>query len=161
MDFHQTLRELWDRTARLEGRSISLRELQRRIRDRTGTEISYTYLGQLRTAPDKPQEKPKQPSPEIKAAIARGLGYEPEVFDEPGKAEQTLRELDEFQALRESGLLKVFRDTRVSMMARGLGGLDELPAAARQEAFRSGLEAMLNAIQQVHGRPTAADQDAS
>ncbi|MFD8560574.1 hypothetical protein ACFV1N_25155 [Streptosporangium canum] len=161
MEFHRALRELWDRTARAEEAHISLRELQRRIWEATGVKVTYTYLGQLYNAADKPEEKAKQPSPQVKAAIARGLGYSPDVFDVPDKAEQTLRELDEFWELKSSGVLAMLRETRISMMARGLGGLDDLPEDAKKQAVRSGLEAMLNAIQQARGAPDSSAGDAS
>jgi len=159
VDFHRTLRELWDRTARAEGAPISLRKLQSRILDKAGVKVSITYLGQLYNFGAEGAGKPKQPSATIRSAIAVGLGYAPDVFDRPEKAEQTLRELDEFWELKQSGMLAMFREARVSMLARGLGGLNELPEDAKRQALRSGMEAMLNAIQQARQEPGSSAGD--
>ncbi|WP_329430973.1 hypothetical protein OG339_48320 (plasmid) [Streptosporangium sp. NBC_01495] len=160
MEFHRTLRELWDRTARAEGAPITLRELERRIFEKTGVKVSYTYLGQLYNAINRPEYALKTPSPERRAAIAVALGYDSDVFEKPDKADQTLRELDDFWELRKSGMLAMLRDTQVTMMARGLGELTELPEDARREAFRSGVEAMINAIQQARGDADSTASDA-
>ncbi|GGS99084.1 hypothetical protein GCM10010156_66540 [Planobispora rosea] len=154
---------MWDETSALQGRRISYRDLRDRIMHKTGVEVSHTWLGRLYNAVDLPPDRRPKVDPKLQAAIARGLGYEPEVFTTSERADRTLRELEEFRRdrdmLKAAGLLDAIRDPEMSVMTRELSTLADLPEEERRRVLRSGLKAMLDAFRQARG-PAASARDA-